>query len=270
MKALYRPSAEYTTERVRGGNRPHPAEFDLMMARRYTREGIDFWPSIRNWSLPSLKAWVTTPEEIHSGKATEYVNTVTAGGEGRTRSRWHDPPLLNSIHPRVRSALKNVVREVMDRIMSLPRTEEFKDWTPKGYEKPIEELRREMGPELSDDDLLLKILIPGKPVKPSGKKKKSKPAAVSTFAKGTVPSGRPSDFPTEFEVDVDGDLFNVKISPVWDGDGMTERASTAERPEKPKGPKELPSGALLCGMAGLILSIEVELHPFPFQIIICM
>jgi biotin carboxyl carrier protein len=142
--------------------------------------------------------------------------------------------------------------------MSLPRARELKDWTPEGYEKSIEELRREMGPELSDDDLLLKILIPGKPVKPSGKKKKTEPAASPTPAGTGGSAGPPSDFPTEFEVDVDGDLFNVKISPVWDGDGMTERASAAERPEKPKGPKELPSGALLCGMAGLVLSIEVE------------
>ena len=149
-------------------------------------------------------------------------------------------------------------REVMDRIMSLPRTEEFKDWTPKGYEKPVEELRREMGPELSDDDLLLKILIPGKPVNPSGKRKKSKPAASPAPAGTRGSAGPPSDFPTEFEVDVDGDLFNVKISPVWDGAPGAEKTSGEGGPEAAKGPEEVPPGALLCGMAGLVLSIEVE------------
>ncbi len=149
-------------------------------------------------------------------------------------------------------------REVMDRIMSLPRTEEFKDWAPEGYEKPVEELRREMGPELSDDDLLLKILIPGKPVKPSGKKKKSKPAAASALTKGTVPVGPPADFATEFEVDVDGDVFNVKISPVWDGASRTEHTAEPESPEKREGLEEGPPGALFCEMAGLVLSIDVE------------
>jgi biotin carboxyl carrier protein len=149
-------------------------------------------------------------------------------------------------------------RKVMDRIMSLPRTEEFKDWKPDGYEKPIEELRREMGPELSDDDLLLKILIRGKPVKPSEKRKKAEPAAAPTMAKGTGPVGPPADFPTEFEVDVDGDVFNVKISPVWDGASRTEHTAEPGGPEKREGLQEVPPGALLCGMTGLILSIEVE------------
>lgn len=150
-------------------------------------------------------------------------------------------------------------RKVMDSIISLPRTEELKEWKPDGYEKPVEELRREMGPELSDDDLLLKILIPGKPVKPTGKMKKAKSAAASALTKGTVPVGPPADFPTEFEVDVDGDLFNVKISPVWSGTPGTEKRAGEGGPETAKGPEEVPPGALLCGMAGLVLSIEVEL-----------
>jgi pyruvate carboxylase subunit B len=63
------------------------------------------------------------------------------------------------------------------------------------------------------------------------------------------------DFPSEFTVDVDGEVFNVKISPVWDGAGKTIES---ERPEAAKKPKELPSGALFCGMAGLVLSIEAK------------
>jgi oxaloacetate decarboxylase (Na+ extruding) subunit alpha len=50
---------------------------------------------------------------------------------------------------------------LMDRVMSLPRTQEFLDWRPEGYLKSVEELRQEIGPDLSDDDLLLKILIGG-------------------------------------------------------------------------------------------------------------
>ncbi len=54
-------------------------------------------------------------------------------------------------------------KNVMDRIMSLPRAEELRDWKPEGYDKSVEELRREIGPELSDDDLLLEDPSPGKP-----------------------------------------------------------------------------------------------------------
>ena len=146
---------------------------------------------------------------------------------------------------------------VMDRVMSLHRTKEFLNWKPEGYLKSVKELRREIGPELSDDDLLLKILIPGKPVKRGEPKK----AATSPVIKAMAPVSPPTDFPTEFTVDVDGEVFNVKISPVWDGAGnakTTMPAGTLQIPKTMKSPKELPKGAVLCGMAGLILSIEAK------------
>jgi pyruvate/oxaloacetate carboxyltransferase/biotin carboxyl carrier protein len=146
-------------------------------------------------------------------------------------------------------------QNVMDRVMSLPRTKEFLNWKPEGYDKSVEELRREIGPELSDDDLLLKILIPGKPVKPDEPKKMVTPPLI----KATAPVSPPTDFPTEFTVDVDGEVFNVKISPVWNGAGKTETTLVAEKPETAKRPKELPPGAVLCGMAGLVLSIEAKI-----------
>jgi biotin carboxyl carrier protein len=62
-------------------------------------------------------------------------------------------------------------------------------------------------------------------------------------------------------VDVDGEVFNVKISPVWDGAGPDEtsiQAGTQEASKSAKGPKEIPPGAVLCGMAGLVLSIEAK------------
>ena len=143
---------------------------------------------------------------------------------------------------------------VMDKVMSLPRTKQFLNWKPEGYEKSVEELRQEIGPELSDDDLLLKILIPGKPVKRAEPEKKAAP----TVEKAAVPVSPPPGFPTEFTVDVDGEEFNVRISPVWNGAGDTEGTMAAARPETPKRPKELPSGAVPCGMAGLMLSVEVK------------
>ncbi len=144
-----------------------------------------------------------------------------------------------------------VNQNVMDRIMGLPRTKEFLNWKPEGYLKSVEELRQEIGPELSDDDLLLRILIPGKPLK-RGEPKEQVAAPV---AKPRSPGSPPIDFPTEFSVDVDGEVFNVKISPVWDG---AERTTGRERPEGAMRPKELPAGAVVSGMAGLVLSLEVK------------
>ncbi|MEJ2723877.1 MAG: hypothetical protein P8175_04360 [Deltaproteobacteria bacterium] len=145
-------------------------------------------------------------------------------------------------------------RMVMERVMNLPRTKQFMDWKPEGYEKSVEEFRQEMGPELSDDDLLLKILIPGKPVKQDEPKRREMP----TVEKAKTPVDLPTGFPTEFTVEVDGEEFNVRISPVWEEDGESEGTMAAARPDTPKRPKALPSGAVPCGMAGLMLSVEVK------------
>jgi len=148
-------------------------------------------------------------------------------------------------------------RDVMDKIMSLPRTSEFLNWKPEGYLKSVEEFRAEFGPELSDDDLLLRILIPGKPVKRTGPKKKV--AAPVTQAVNS--EDLPTDIPTAFSVDVDVDVFNVKISPVWDGKGkpkMTVQAEAQRTPKAVVGKEEIPAGAVVSGMAGLVLSIEVK------------
>jgi pyruvate/oxaloacetate carboxyltransferase len=144
-----------------------------------------------------------------------------------------------------------VDQNVMDRIMGLPRTQKFLNWKPEGYLKSVEDLRQEIGPELSDDDLLLRILIPGKPLK----RGEPKDQVTASVAKPMAPGSPPIDFPTEFSVDVDGEVFNVKISPVW---GEAERTMGREGPEGSKRPKELPAGAVVSGMAGLVLSFEVK------------
>jgi len=135
--------------------------------------------------------------------------------------------------------------------MSSPRAIAFLNWQPEGYLKSVEELRQEIGAELSDDDLLLRILIPGKPPKGSEPRKEVK----SPVAKAAVPAGPLPDFPREFSVEVDGEVFSVKISPVWDGAGKPGATLQAETPKRPE---ELPAGGVACGMAGLILSIEVK------------
>jgi pyruvate/oxaloacetate carboxyltransferase len=135
-----------------------------------------------------------------------------------------------------------VDQNVMDRAMTHPKYKGFIGWTAPGYLKSIEEIRKDagVGPDVSDDDFLLKYLIPGQPVK-RPEPKKTKPAVKAVAASG---------FPTQFNVDVDGEVFNVKISPVWDADEEVE----ASKPKK----SAPPPGAVSSGMAGLVLSFEVK------------
>ena len=57
---------------------------------------------------------------------------------------------------------------------------------------------------------------------------------------------------------MDGEVFSVKISPVWNGAGTTAGAELPERKDGRKTPKALPPGAVVYGMAGLVLSIDVK------------
>jgi len=139
-------------------------------------------------------------------------------------------------------------QNLVDRVMNVPRTKAFLNWKPKNYLKSVAELRKEIGPELSDDELLLKILIPARPAKRGGPEKQTSTPAAKPMA-----SGSPTmDFPREFSVDVDGEVFRVKISPVLNGtSGIAEVESARKQAEaKP--------GGVPAGMAGLVLSLEVK------------
>jgi pyruvate/oxaloacetate carboxyltransferase len=140
---------------------------------------------------------------------------------------------------------------VMDRIMNLPRTREFIDWKPEGFSKSVDELRREIDPELSDDDLLLKILIPGKSIKKSETGKAARVAATASTS--TVqPALHPADYPREFSVEVDGDTFIVRISPLKNEIMNVAESRVSDKPQRP------PEGAVICDMAGLVLSLDVK------------
>ena len=65
----------------------------------------------------------------------------------------------------------------------------------------------------------------------------------------------PSELPTEFSVDVDGEVFNVKVTPRWD---TPQSEASRGRPHAKKRLKELPPGAVISGMAGLMLSVKVQ------------
>jgi biotin carboxyl carrier protein len=147
-------------------------------------------------------------------------------------------------------------QNVMDRIMGLPRTKEFLDWKPEGYLKSVDELRREIGPELSDDDLLLKILIPGKPRKKAAQKKPAAVSGTQSAAPGK-PVQSPGTSPQEYSVEVDGEVFTVKISPLGAGANDAVEAVIKDESPSPEAARKIPEGAVACEMAGLVLSLEV-------------
>ena len=142
-------------------------------------------------------------------------------------------------------------QNVKDKIMSAPRAKVLANWQPQGRFKPLEEIRNEIGPDFSDDELLLKIMVRGRPLTRTDLERRS----TAPVRKVIAPVAPSAEFPSEFAVDVDGEVFNVKISPKWDG---AVGIVGAERAEGPKKPKELPPGALLCHAAGLVLSIEAK------------
>ena len=138
--------------------------------------------------------------------------------------------------------------------MSLPRTKEFLNWKAEGYLKSVEELRQEIGPELSDDDLILKILIPGKSFKKEAPKKKAVVQEAKSAAPASpIPSSTVS--PRDFSVEVDGEVFTVRISPLG---SESKESVEAVIKDEPKSPRKAPQGAVVCDMAGLVLSLEVK------------
>ena len=150
--------------------------------------------------------------------------------------------------------LAPIDKEISEKISNSPRSKEFQNWTSEGYDKSIEELRKEFGPELADDDLLLKILIPGQPPQQGAAKKGAKPPGVKT----SIPCGSSAELPAEYSVDVDGEVFHVKIAPVMQGDGKTETSIGDDPSKTAKRPAEMPAGAVVSGMPGMILSVEVN------------
>jgi pyruvate/oxaloacetate carboxyltransferase len=104
-----------------------------------------------------------------------------------------------------------VDKNVLDKVMSSPRSKEFLNWQPEGYLKSVEHLRAEIGPDLSDDDLLVRVVVPGAQLK----RGESKTETKSPATKPPVPVRLTSaDFPTEFDLEVNGDSFSVKIRPI--------------------------------------------------------
>jgi pyruvate carboxylase subunit B len=98
----------------------------------------------------------------------------------------------------------------------------------------------------SEEDLITYALYPQVAVK--FLKGEAKEEAVPSAAVPAIPASHEAG-PMEFSVDVDGDIFNVKIAPVV---GKTIEVAKSE---KPKGSSP---GAVVSPMAGMILAVKVK------------
>jgi pyruvate/oxaloacetate carboxyltransferase len=138
---------------------------------------------------------------------------------------------------------------LMDRIMALPRTKDFENWQPEGFLKTVEELRQEIGPDLSDDDLLLKVLIPD--YHPGKIKQRSETQAGPVQAAVSSPVGAFAG-PRAFNVEVDGEVFTVRVSPIGN------KAPEVVESDESALTEDIPEGAVVSEMAGLVLSVDVK------------
>lgn len=111
----------------------------------------------------------------------------------------------------------------------------------------LQEDGRKLGILHKEEDLLTYALYPQVAVKflRGEIKEEALPTPNPAKAGAALP-----DLPTEFAVDVDGEVFNVKIASV-----IGKTVEVVQKPKKPSG--EAP-GAVVSPMAGMVLSIEAK------------
>ena len=159
-------------------------------------------------------------------------------------------------------------------------TKEVKDYFLGYYGRPPGELNEEIRKIVAGDNKII-TARPGEHIKPELAKFKDEahklgvlhkeedlvtyalyPQVALKFLKGEakeevlagpMPAAAPSqpgaDIPTEFSVDVDGEVFNIKITPVL--------GQTLETGKKAKS-REIPKGAVLSPMQGMVLTVNVK------------
>jgi pyruvate carboxylase subunit B len=106
---------------------------------------------------------------------------------------------------------------------------------------------RKLGILHKEEDLVTYALYPQVAVK--FLRGEAKEEIITGPAPATTPSQAGGDVPTAFSVDVDGEIFNIKITPVL---GQTIDV------EKKGKPKEIPNGAVLSPMQGMVLTVKVK------------
>ena len=156
---------------------------------------------------------------------------------------------------------------LMQRIQSIPEAKAILNWEPVNRYKPLEDLRREVGPDLTDDEFLLQLLIPGTNAKKfaekvrEAEKKKAlvPPKRPVKTATEQIPSGTAVTFPMQFLVDVEGEEFNVTvIGPAGGGRGDDAASPVDSAGKAPhRGSADAP-GAIKPNVAGSLISLKVS------------
>ncbi|MBN1376600.1 MAG: pyruvate/oxaloacetate carboxyltransferase [Dehalococcoidia bacterium] len=98
-----------------------------------------------------------------------------------------------------------------------------------------------------EEDLITYALYPQVAVK--FLRGEAKEEIIAGPAPESAPSQHVPDVPATFSVDVDGEIFNIKITPVL---GQTIDI------EKKSKPKQIPDGAVLAPMQGMVLTVKVK------------
>jgi pyruvate carboxylase subunit B len=106
---------------------------------------------------------------------------------------------------------------------------------------------RKLGIIHSEEDLITYALYPQVAVK--FLKGELKEEQIQPTGKPQASDASAAEFPTEFSVDVDGEVFNIKISPIL---------GKAIDVEKPKKSSEIVKGSIVSPMSGMVLSIKVK------------
>ncbi len=123
------------------------------------------------------------------------------------------------------------------------------DLLPPELGKAKDELQK-LGIMKKEEDIVTFALYPEVATKFLRGELKEEALAQPQAQAAAAPAPQAASFPTEFSVDVDGEVFSVKVSPV--GGGKVVEAS------KPKKPGADQKGAVVAPMNGMILSIRAK------------
>jgi len=122
------------------------------------------------------------------------------------------------------------------------------DLLPPEMEKARAEAQK-LGIVHKEEDIVTYALYPEVAVKFLRGELKEEALAIPQTQVASAPAPQTAILPTEFSVDVDGEVFSVKVSTV------TGKVVEAAKPKKPKSDRE---GAVLAPMNGMILSIRAK------------
>ena len=154
---------------------------------------------------------------------------------------------------------------LMDRIQSIPEAKAILDWKPVNRYKPLEQLRQEVGADLTDDEFLLQLLIPGvnakkfaeKVAAAEKKKASAQPKRPAQAAAAQAAGNMAMDFPMQFLVDVEGEEFNVTVKSLGGADADPSCAADGGGNAAKRGSADAP-GAVKPNMAGSLVSVKVS------------